>query len=94
VRRSSKASENGGRKNEKRRTGRTSDSSAGTKRCDVLLHPLQSNTLVMQAKVEGTSPHRLGSLREAERAKTIVDRHVQDRCPLCVASINKRVNDL
>jgi len=56
------------------------------KRCDVLLHPLQSNTLVMQAKVEDTSFHRLRSLREAERAKTIVDRHVQDRCPLCVTS--------
>jgi len=65
-----------------------------TKRCDILLHPLQSNTLVMQAKIEGTSPHRLGSLREAERAKTIVERHVQDRCPLCVASINKRMDDL
>ena len=65
-----------------------------TKRCDVLLHPLQSNTLVMQAKVEGTSPHRLRSLREAERSNTIVERHVQDRCPLCVTFINKRMNDL
>ena len=26
-----------------------------TKRCDVLLHPLQSNPLVVQAEVEGTS---------------------------------------
>ena len=65
-----------------------------TKRRDVLLHPLQSNTLVMQAKVERTSPHRLRSLRKAERPKTIVDGHVQNRCPLCVTSINKRVNDL
>ena len=31
--RSSKASENGGRNNEKRRTGRTSDGSAGSVRC-------------------------------------------------------------
>jgi hypothetical protein len=65
-----------------------------TKRCDVLLHPLQSNTLIIQAEVEGTSLHRLGSLREAERPKTIVYRHVQDRCSLCVISINKRVDDL
>jgi len=65
-----------------------------TKRCDIFLHPLQSNTLVMQAKVEGTSLHRLRSLREAERSKTIVNRDVQDRCPLCVTSINKRVDDL
>ena len=50
-----------------------------TKRCDVLLHPLQSNPLVVQAKVKGTSLHSLGTLREAERTKTIVDRHEQDR---------------
>ena len=64
-----------------------------TKRCDVLLHPVQSNPLVVQAKVEGTSLHRLGSLREAERSKTIVDRYVQDRGSLWVASINKRVDN-
>jgi hypothetical protein len=64
------------------------------KRCDVLLHPFKSNTLIMQAEVEGSSLHRLRSLREAERPKTIIDRDVQDRCPLYVISINKRVDDL
>jgi len=44
-----------------------------TKRCDVLLHPLQSDPLVMQAKVEGPSLHGLRSLREAEGPKTVVD---------------------
>ena len=49
------------------------------KRCDVLLHPLQSNPLIVQAEVEGPSLHSLGSLREAERTNTIVDGHIQDR---------------
>ena len=62
-----------------------------TKRRDVLLHPLQSNTLIIQAEIDGTSPHRLRPLGETERPKTIVERDVQDRCPLCVTSINKKV---
>ena len=61
---------------------------------DVLLHPLQSNTLIMQAKVEGTLPHRLRYLKEGERPKTIVDRHIQNQCPQCVTSINERVDNL
>ena len=65
-----------------------------TKRFDVLLCPLQSNVLIMQAKVEGTLPHRLRYLREAERPKTIVDRHVQNQYPQCVTSINERVDNL
>ena len=43
------------------------------KRCDVLLYPLQSDPLVMQAEVEGPSLHGLRSLREAEGPKTVVD---------------------
>jgi len=65
-----------------------------TKRFNVLLHPLQSNALIMQAKVEGTSPHHLRYSREAERPKTIVDRHVQNQYPQCVTSINERVDNL
>jgi hypothetical protein len=57
------------------------------KRCDVLLHPFKSDTLIMQAEVEGTSLHHLRSLREAERPKTIIDRDVQDRCGAHVAYI-------
>ena len=65
-----------------------------TKRRDVLLHPLQSNTLIIQAEIDGTSPHRLRPLGETERPKTIVDRHEQDRCPLYVTFIHKRMDDL
>ena len=46
-----------------------------TKRCDIMLHPLKGNPLIVQAKVEGPSLHSLGSLREAERAQAVVDRH-------------------
>ena len=44
-----------------------------TKRCDVLLHPLQSDPLVVQAEVEGPSLLRLRSLREAKGSNTVVD---------------------
>ena len=44
-----------------------------TKQCDVLLDPLQSDPLVMQAEVEGPSLHGLRSLREAEGPETVVD---------------------
>src|SRR6266851_5183725 len=49
-----------------------------TKRCDILLHPLKSGPLVVQTEVEDSSLHSLWSLREAQRSKTVVNRHIQD----------------
>jgi len=49
-----------------------------TKQCDILLHPLKSDPLVVQAEVERTLFHSLRSLREAERSKTVVERHKND----------------
>lgn len=53
-----------------------------TKRCDILLYPLQSDPLVAQAEIEGPMLHSIGSLRETEGPNTVVDRHIQDRCSL------------
>jgi hypothetical protein len=53
-------------------------------RCDINLNPLESGPLIVQAEVEDSSLHSLGSLRESERSKTVIDRHKQQWCALQV----------
>jgi len=49
-----------------------------TKQSDILLHPLKSDPLVVQAEVERTFSHGLGPLRETKRPKTVVERNKKD----------------
>ena len=53
-----------------------------TKRRDVTLHPLESSPLVTKAEIEDTFLYSLGSLGKAQRSEAVVDRYVQDWCPL------------
>ena len=49
-----------------------------TKQSDILLHPLKSEPLVMQAEVECTPFYSFWPLREAKRSKAVVERNKKD----------------
>ena len=59
----------------KRTMARTYHAGIATKQGDILLHPLKSDPLVVQAEVERASFHGLGPLRESKRPKTVVERN-------------------